>query len=317
MTPPAIEIRQLSKRYRKVEALRGLDLEVPEGSICGFLGPNGAGKTTTMKILMGLIRPSGGYAAVFGHDVRSHGLVARSRIGYLPQDPVFPPSQTVRGVVSYVACLYPGHPRGRALRRRVDDLLDRVGMADKARRRVRGLSGGERQRLGVAQALIAEPDLVMMDEPSAGLDPVGRRDMLDLIAEIGGDTTVFYSTHILDDVERVSDTVVMINAGRVVAQGTLDSILAVSDLDYTLHLCGDTRETLGRVSAEPWVVSVETQQKGELEEWRVRVSDEATAIDRLVPLLLADDRCDIIEFHLSDRRLEDAYLEVMGADDGN
>ncbi len=199
MTASAIEIRQLSKQYGKVDALRGLDLEVARGSICAFLGPNGAGKTSTMKILMGLIQPSSGYAAVLGHDVRSHGLVARSRIGYLPQDPVFPQNQTVRGVVSYVAHLYPGHLRGRALRRHVNELLDRVGMTDKARRRVRGLSGGERQRLGVAQALIANPDIVMMDEPSAGLDPIGRRDMLELIAEIGGDTTVFYSTHILDD----------------------------------------------------------------------------------------------------------------------
>lgn len=317
MTTPAIEIRQLSKQYGKVDALRGLDLEVPEGSICGFLGPNGAGKTTTMKILMGLIRSSGGYAAVLGNDVRNHGLETRSQIGYLPQDPVFPPNQTVRGVVSYVAHLYPGHPRGRVLRQRVDDLLDRVGMADKARRRVHGLSGGERQRLGVAQALISNPGLVMMDEPSAGLDPVGRRDMLDLIAEIGGDTTVFYSTHILDDVERVSDTVVMINAGRVVAQGPLDSILEVSNSEYTLHLRGETTETLARVRAEPWVKAVETQHMGEFEQWRVRVSDEATAVNRLVPTLLADDRCDIIEFHLSDRRLEDAYLEIMGADDGN
>jgi ABC-2 type transport system ATP-binding protein len=317
MTAPAIEIRQLSKQYGKVDALRGLDLEVAQGSICAFLGPNGAGKTSTMKILMGLIQPSSGYAAVLGHDVRSHGLVARSRIGYLPQDPVFPQDQTVRGVVTYVAHLYPGLRRGRALRRHVNELLDRVGMADKAGRRVRGLSGGERQRLGVAQALIANPDIVMMDEPSAGLDPKGRRDMLDLIAEIGGDTTVFYSTHILDDAERVSDTVVMINAGRAVAHGALDSILAVSESNYTVHLRGDTRETLDRVSAEPWVIAVETEDKGEFEQWRVRVSDEATATDRLVPTLLLDSRCDIIEFHLSDRRLEEAYLEVMGADNGD
>jgi ABC-2 type transport system ATP-binding protein len=317
MTTPAIEIRQLTKRYSKVEALRGLDLEVPEGSICGFLGPNGAGKTTTMKILMGSIRPSAGYAAVFGNDVRVHGLVVRSRIGYLPQDPVFPANQTVRAVVSYVARLYPGHPRGSALRRRVDDLLDRVGMADKARRRVRGLSGGERQRLGVAQALIADPDLVIMDEPSAGLDPIGRRDMLTLIAETGGDATVFYSTHILDDVERVSDTVVMISSGRAVAQGPLDSILEGSDIDYTVGVRGETEEVLARLRAEPWIESIDARRRGEVDQWRVRVSDEAAAADRLVPALLSDDRCDVIEFHRSDRHLEDAYLEIVGADDGH
>ena len=129
MSTPAIEVRQLRKRYRKVNALDDLYLEVPEGSIYGFLGPNGAGKSTTMKILMGLVRPTGGWAAVLGHDVRTASLVARSRVGYLPQDPVFPADQTVRGVVTYAARLYPGHPKGRALRRRVDDLLERVGMA--------------------------------------------------------------------------------------------------------------------------------------------------------------------------------------------
>ncbi len=314
MTAPAIEIRQLRKKYRKVEALRGLDLEVPRGSICGFLGPNGAGKTTTMKILLGLIRPSGGWAAVLGDDVRTHGLVARSRIGYLPQDPVFPANQMVRGVVSYVARLYPEHSHGRTLRTRVDGLLDRVGMADKARRRVRGLSGGERQRLGVAQALVADPDLVIMDEPSAGLDPVGRRDMLDLIAQIGGDTTVFYSTHILDDVERVSDTVVILSDGRAVAAGPLDSILEASTVDYSVRLRGATEGTLARLTAEPWVRNVDARRRGEAEQWKVRVVDEATAADRLVPALLADDGCDIVEFRLSDRRLEDAYLEIVGSD---
>jgi len=147
---------------------------------------------------------------------------------------------------------------------------------------------------------------------------VGRRDMLDLIAEIGGDATVFYSTHILDDVERVSDTVVMINAGRVVAQGPLNSILQGSDSDYMVRLRGETNNILARLAAEPWVKAVEASHLGEVEQWRVSVSDEAAAANRLVPtLLLTDDRCDIVEFHLSDRRLEDAYLDIVAADDGN
>ncbi len=317
VTVPAIDIRQLNKRYRKVEALRGLNLEVAEGSICGFLGPNGAGKTTTLKILMGLIRPSGGYAAIFGQDVRSHGLEARSRIGYLPQEPVFPTDQTVRGVVAHVARLYPGHPGGRQLRRRVDELLGRVGMADKARRRVRGLSGGERQRLGVAQALVGDPDLVMMDEPSAGLDPQGRRDMLELIREIGGETTVFYSTHILDDVERVSDSVVMISAGQAVAQGPLDSILEAAEASYTVQLRGETERTLAMLTAQPWVDSVDADHRGDIEQWSVVVSDEDIAASRLIPMLLKDELCDIVEFHLSDRHLEDAYLEIVGGNSGS
>ncbi|MEA2022774.1 MAG: ABC transporter ATP-binding protein [Actinomycetota bacterium] len=316
MTVPAIEIRQLKKRYRKVEALCGLDLTVDQGSVCGFLGPNGAGKTTTMKILMGLIRSSSGWAAVLGNDVSDDDLPARARIGYLPQDPVFPPSQTVRGVVASVARLYPGHPRGSELRRRVDGLIDRVGMIDIARRRVRGLSGGERQRLGVAQALVGEPDLVILDEPSAGLDPMGRRDMLSLIEEISSRATVFYSTHILDDVERISDTVVMISRGRAVAHGSLDDILTVSEADYTVRLRGDTAGIHDRLIAEPWVGEIDIRRRTETEDWRIRLTDDSVA-DRLAPLLASDDDCDVIEFHLSDRRLEDAYLELVGADDGD
>ncbi|MEA3509812.1 MAG: ABC transporter ATP-binding protein [Actinomycetota bacterium] len=316
MTVPAIEIRQLKKRYRKVDALRGLDITVDQGSVCGFLGPNGAGKTTTMKILMGLVKSSSGWAAVLGNDVSESDLPARARIGYLPQDPVFPRSQTVRGVVASVARLYPDHPRGSELRRRVDDLIDRVGMTDKARRRVHGLSGGERQRLGVAQALVGEPDLVILDEPSAGLDPMGRRDMLRLIEEISSQATVFYSTHILDDVERISDTVVMISRGQAVAQGSLEEILTVSESDYAVRLRGETSGIRDRLTAEPWVGGIDIRRSSEIEDWRIRLTDESAA-DRLVPLLASDDACDVIEFHLSDRRLEDAYLELVGADDGD
>ena len=316
MTAPAIETRQLRKRYRKVDALAGLDLEVPAGSICGFLGPNGAGKTTTMKLLMGLIRPSGGWAAVLGHDLRTSALVARTRIGYLPQDPVFPPDQTVRAVVAYAARFYPGHPRGRALTRRVNDLLERVGMVDKARRRVRGLSGGERQRLGIAQAIVADPALVILDEPSAGLDPMGRRAMLDLIAGLKGDATVFYSTHILDDVERVSDTVVMINSGQAIAAGTIESILQSSDNDYTVQLRGETDAMLTRLRNEPWVRSIDARHRGQTAEWRIRVGNGAGS-RRLVAALVADERCDVLAYHPSDRRLEDAYLEIIGAGSGD
>ncbi len=316
MTVPAIEIRQLKKHYRKVNALCGLDLTVEAGSVCGFLGPNGAGKTTTMKILMGLIRPTSGWVAVDGIDVRESGLLARSHIGYLPQDPVFPSYQTVRGVVATAARLYPGHLRGSALRRRVDDLIDRVGMTDKAKRRTAGLSGGERQRLGIAQALIGEPDLVILDEPSAGLDPTGRRDMLNLIDGLRSTATVFYSTHILDDVERISDTVIMISRGVVVAQGDIDEILTVPDTDYAVRLRGDAEALHSRLEYEPWVKSIDVRRHGDIEDWIVRLSD-GSAVERLAPALVDGEGLDIIEFHLSDRRLEDAYLSLVGVDNGD
>ena len=317
MTEYAVEARGLSKRYRKVRALDGLSLDVATGSVCGFLGPNGAGKSTTMEILMGLIRPSSGHAFVLGNEIGRAGLVARSRIGYLPQDPVFPSHLTVRALVAYTARLYPGHLRGQALRRRVDVLLDQVGLTDKARRRLAGLSGGERQRVGVAQALIADPDLVILDEPSAGLDPMGRRAMLDLIAAIGGDTTVFYSTHILDDVERVSDSVVMINHGKVVAHGPLSTILEATGQDYQIGLRGDTDGLRSRLSSQPWVSGVISRNRGNIEQWQVQVNDPAAAARHLVPLLADGGGHSVLQFHLTDRHLEDAYLQMIGGDNGD
>ena len=314
MTDYVIEARNLTKRYRKVVALDQLSLDVEAGSICGFLGPNGAGKTTTMKILMGLLRPTSGHAFVLGHDVRSAGLAARARIGYLPQDPVFPSHQTVRGLVTYVARLHPGHHKGSALRRRVGELLERVGLSSKARRRIVGLSGGERQRLGVAQALVADPDLLILDEPSAGLDPAGRRAMIELIAEVGTGATVFYSTHILDDVERVSDSVVMIDKGAVVAQGPLETILEAKGEDYVVGLRGDTADLHTRLTREPWVKGIARQSIGGAEQWRIRLTDDGASAVRLVSVLSAGDGPAITEFHTSDRTLEDAYLEMVGAD---
>jgi ABC-2 type transport system ATP-binding protein len=312
---PIIEVRALRKRYRRVEALRGLDLTVPRGTVFGFLGPNGAGKTTTMKILMGLIRPTAGEAFLFGRDAGHSGPAVRSRVGYLPQDPAFHPERTVREVLKFVGRLYPGGRNPLALRRRVDALIERVGLTGKARRRVRALSGGERQRLGIAQALIGEPELLILDEPSAGLDPRGRREVIDLIDEVRADTTVFYSTHILDDVQRVSDAVAIIGSGRTLAQGPIGEILAAPTDTYTALLHGETGGLVERMRAEPWVSSVEAAPRGEAEEWTIRLADGAAA-DRLLPLLAGQAGCDVVEYHLSDRRLEDAYLEIVGATRG-
>jgi ABC-2 type transport system ATP-binding protein len=305
----------LQKRYRKVHALAGLDLKVPQGSVFGFLGPNGAGKTTTMKILMGLIRPTGGEAFVFGRDIRHSGPAIRSRIGYLPQDPVFHADRSVREILAFTGRLYGRTAGFRSLRRRVDALVERVGLADKARRRVRVLSGGERQRLGIAQALIGEPELLILDEPSAGLDPAGRREVIDLIDGVRGETTVFYSTHILDDVERVSDAVAVVSRGRTLATGPLDDILAAPAASYLVRLRGDPDGLRGRLLAEPWVKGVAAMEREGLHEWTVDVFDGGA--DRLLAAVTSQPGFDVVEYHAGERRLEDAYLEIVGRDDGD
>ena len=317
MTPsgPILEVAGLEKRYRKVRALRGLDLEVPRGTVFGFLGPNGAGKTTTMKILMGLIRPTRGEAFVFGRDIRHAGSAIRSRIGYLPQDPAFHPERTVREILFFAGRLYRANRGFRVLRRRVDELTERVGLAGKARRRVRALSGGERQRLGIAQALVGNPELLILDEPSAGLDPRGRREVIDLIDDLRGDTTVFYSTHILDDVERVSDAVAIVSAGRKLAQGQLDEILSVPESVYVVRLRGEPDGLLEDLAALSWVHRVDEEVRDNLHEWSVEL--DGASPDRLLAEVTAQPGCDVVAFHPGERRLEEAYLEIVGSGHGD
>ncbi len=317
MTDLALEIHDLHKHFGRTEVLTSVDLTVPINSIYGFLGPNGAGKSTTMKIVMGLLRPSGGRAMVFGEDVSRDGVRARARIGYLPQHNRFHSYRTCHDVVTYVAHLYPGRRSRNELRTRADELLELVGLGDKANRRAGKLSGGEAQRLGIAQALVAEPDLLILDEPAASLDPLGRRDVLTLLENLRGQTTVFYSTHILEDVQRVSDSVAILAQGRVVAQGPIERLLSSADTSWTVRFSGQTGAAERDLAAEPWVTEIVAHRRGEQDLWTVRVNDDAAADERMLPLLVRHDECDVVEFHPSDKTLEDAYLSIVGANSGS
>src|SRR5688572_20526884 len=183
----AIETAGLTKHFPGVKALSDLTLEVPEGSIYGFLGPNGAGKTTALKMLAGLTRPTSGTAAVAGIPI-SAGASYRQAVGFLGQEPRFYGWMSGREVVEYVGSLYPA--ASRPSRARVQEVLDLVGIADAADRPSKTYSGGMRQRLGIAQAIVARPAVVLLDEPVSALDPIGRREVLDLMRELKGETTV-------------------------------------------------------------------------------------------------------------------------------
>ena len=239
VTPWVIETRGLGKAYRNVAALKPLDLKVARNSIFGFLGPNGAGKTTTIKLLLGLARPTGGNALVFGRDICREGDEVRRRIGYLAQDPRFYEYMTARETLRFTArFFYTGSRTG--IDRRVEEVLDLVGLADRADRPIKGFSGGERQRLGIAQAQVNYPDLLILDEPAASLDPQGRHDVLAVMERLRRHTTIFYSTHILGDVQRVSDAVAIMNQGRLVAQAPIDELLARGHAAaFTLTVRGD------------------------------------------------------------------------------
>jgi ABC-2 type transport system ATP-binding protein len=300
----------LSKRFGDVTALRDLDLAVPHRSIFGFLGPNGAGKTTAIKVLLGLSRPSGGSAAIFGLDSVGDSLAIRTRVGYLAQDPRFYPHMTARETLEFTArFFYTGPDEG--IRARVDETLELVGLEDKADRPVRGFSGGERQRLGIAQAQVNHPELLILDEPAAALDPLGRRDVLEVMERLRAHTTVFYSTHILDDVQRVSDHVAILDHGRLVASASTAELLDNSGSGYRLTVTGDGEATRRVLGSHRWVTDVTPVSRDGLTTFTVGVADENAADAQLLRSVLADGSAVVTAFGRNHLNLEDVFLRLV------
>lgn len=311
MNDIVIRAQRLTKHYRGVVALDGLDLEVRRNSIFGFLGPNGAGKTTTIKLLLGLARPTEGAATLFGFDAERDTLEVRRRIGYLAQDPRYYDEMTARETLRFTARFFFRGP-GPAIERRVADTLELVGLADKADRPIRGFSGGERQRLGIAQAQINEPELLILDEPAASLDPMGRRDVLEIMGRLRAHTTIFYSTHILDDVQRVSDTVAILNQGRLVAQAPIEQLLAGSGhTTFAVELQGAVDRARDRVASRPWVVSVDAEASNGGARWLVAVEDDAAADAELLRTILAEDGVRVTSYGRRRFQLEDVFMSLI------
>jgi ABC-2 type transport system ATP-binding protein len=220
---PLLRIDGLTKRYPGTTALDDLTLELPRGRI-GLVGANGAGKTTTFRLLLGLAHPTEGSVEVCGIDVARDPIGVRARLGYMPEHECLPLDQTAADVVSTFGELS-GLP-ARAARQRASDILDLVGLDEARFRPISGFSTGMRQRTKLAQALVGDPELVLLDEPTAGLDPLGREEMLALVARLGSfGISVLMATHLLDDVQQVCDHVVMIDGGRLVVSGATDSLL--------------------------------------------------------------------------------------------
>ncbi len=212
----AILCTGLSRSFGEVQALKNLTLSVPYGSIYGFLGRNGAGKTTTIWILAGLAQPTSGSAWVAGIEATRPDSNARKYIGYLPQNPAFYRWMTPIEYLDYAAQLFDIDTKTR--KDRISEMLQLVDLKNAARRRIGGFSGGMVQRLGIAQALIHSPQILFLDEPTSSLDPAGRYEILELIANLRGKVTVFFSTHILTDVERICDRVAIIHKGEVIIE---------------------------------------------------------------------------------------------------
>ena len=306
-----IETRDLSKTYQQVNALTSLNLQVGKNSIFGFLGPDGAGKTTTIKLLLGLARPSAGSGTIFGQDIVRNSIEIRRRVGYLAQEPHYYEYMTAREILQFTACFFYAGPK-LEIEKRVEETLDLVGLAGKADRPVKGFSGGERQRLGIAQAQINYPDLLILDEPAASLDPQGRHDVLEVMERLRKHTTIFYSTHILSDVQRVSDTVSILNHGQLIAQSPIEELLAGNQsLVYTLVFKGDASKAKECVSSQPWVKSLQATPTNGHVIWQVAVTDEAAAEAQLLRLVQSDGAVIVTEFGRKKVDLEEVFLSLI------
>ncbi|HVY26509.1 MAG TPA: ABC transporter ATP-binding protein [Polyangiaceae bacterium] len=253
MTDAVIRVERLQKDFRQgffmrhVVAVKDISFQVQSGDIFGFLGPNGAGKTTTIKILTGLISPSGGQAELFGEPVPSRRALAR--IGFLPENPYVYPYLTPAEFVELCGRL--SGLSARAARDRTLQVLDQVGIAYAADRPVRRLSKGMLQRTGLAAALVADPELLILDEPMSGLDPVGRKEVRDLIVEERKrGRTIFFSTHILNDVESLCDRVAILKKGEVVVSGRISELLRKDARRSEITLAGDYSALQAELSAQ-------------------------------------------------------------------
>jgi ABC-2 type transport system ATP-binding protein len=306
--PPVVECRGLRKAYGSVVALDRLDLEIPRASV-GLLGANGAGKTTLIRLLLGLAKPSEGSARVLGFDAATQGVKLREHVGYMPESDCLPPGTTAADFVGHMAEMS-GLP-ARAARQRAADVLYQVGLDEERYRLIKGFSTGMKQRVKLAQAIVHDPELVFLDEPTNGMDPQGREDMLDLIVRIHRTLgiAVVVSSHILEDIERVCDYVVILDSGRLVVAQPIGDLGESGKGDLLVRVEGDPAAFADRLSAAGLAVApaLEADFGDELlvRNDGERVYDEIrnAAADLGLPLRLLRER---------GRTLEDLYLGNVG-----
>ena len=308
--PNAIECVGLTRRYGAVTALDDLRLDVPQGAVFGLLGPNGAGKTTLVRLLTGLAHPTAGSATVAGYDIATGGVALRRRISVLEQQPNFYSWMTARELLALTGQLF--GLRGAELRRRIAETLETTGLTDAAKRRIGGYSGGMRQRLGLAQALINRPDVLFLDEPASALDPAGRYEILQSIAELRGQATVFMSTHILADVERICDHVAILDHGRLVVAATVAELQEryarpTYEIELEPHQAEGLASLEALLRAEPWAQDVARH----LDTLRVGVRDPHAASFALAPLC-AQAGVALARLERVRPSLEEIFLRLVG-----
>ena len=311
-----IEVEGVTKEYGPFTAVRDLSFSVARGEILGFLGPNGAGKTTTMRVLTGFFPPSAGTVRVAGHDVVAEPLAAKAKIGYLPETPPLYPEMSVVDYVHFVAHIKGVPSVERA--EKVDRALERCSLTEVRDKLTAKLSKGFRQRVGLAQALVHDPEVLILDEPTAGLDPQQIGETRELIKTLGGDHTVILSTHILPEVSMTCNRVVIINRGRLVAQGTPESLTdrfrdqfrKTASVDVTVQGSLGEIEAVIRGTVGVLDFRESGRESNDVVSFTIEVASDAdvrrTLAERIVTRGLG-----LLELHRSRTSLEDVYLRAI------
>ncbi|MBO1351018.1 MAG: ABC transporter ATP-binding protein [Hormoscilla sp. GUM202] len=315
-----IEVEHLSKVYGSTPAIQDVTFSVKPGEIMGFLGPNGAGKTTTMRILAGYLPASGGTARVAGYDVHEKSLEVRRWIGYLPEVPPLYPEMTVEGFLHFVARIK-GVPR-KNRRDRVNHSLERCQIADKRKLLIRKLSKGYRQRVGIAQAIVHDPPVIIMDEPTVGLDPRQIIEVRNLIKSLAGDRTIILSTHILPEVSTTCSRVTIINGGRVVATDSPENLMAqlAGGSGYELELDTDVtavQQLLAVVPGVGRVLSVPAENVGANRYLIQVISESGAEPGRDIAAALVQAGVGIYEMRRNRVNLERVFLELTTVEDAD
>lgn len=313
-----IEVEQLTKFYGPSPAIADLNFKVETGEILGFLGPNGAGKTTTMRILAGYLPASLGTARVAGHDVHTNPMAVRQSIGYLPESPPLYTEMTVQSFLHFVAALK-GVPAGDRVDR-VDAAMSRCGLSDRRRTLIRKLSKGYRQRVGIAQAIVHDPPVIILDEPTVGLDPRQIIEVRQLIKSLAGQHTVILSTHILPEVSATCDRITIINQGQVVATNSPESLQAqvsAGSLSYDLEVEGESEAILRTLRRLPVVKSVTLGDSTGLADGHHRIqvtAQDNTDIGQTLAATVVGESFGLYELHRNRATLEDVFLKLTMTD---
>ncbi len=304
-----IKVENLTKTYGNITAIDNISFEVGKGEILGFLGPNGAGKTTTMRMITGYMPPNEGRVEVSGFDMLEEPIKAKSEVGYLPENPPLYDDMKVEDFMDFVAGLK-GVDEGRGSM--IDDAMGKCGIADVRKRLIGNLSKGYRQRVGIAQAILNNPSVLILDEPTIGLDPKQIIEIRELIKMLGADRTVILSTHILPEVMMTCSKVVIINKGRIALETSLTELNKRLDGEgeYQLKVARYSSDAKTKLGAVESVQSVDDMGGGE---FRVKTTDAAGAGDEIVRVVLDND-WGLREIRPRSNTLEDVFLNVISSE---